>query len=129
MTRVYQITPFLHVRDLEQAVDFFTRVLRFEVKFRMDTYAYLEWQKAALRILEEPPRPLPVPGEKVRMTIYVDVDDVDALYAELLPELNTLPAGDAHPPEDKPYGQREVHVRLPDGQWLAFGQPIQNQRT
>jgi len=24
---------------------------------------------------------------------------------------------------DKPCGQREFQVRLPDGDWLAFGQP------
>lgn len=62
MARIYQVTSFLHVPDLGQAVDFFTRVLRFEVKFRMDTYAYLECQ----------------------------------------------------------------NVRLPDGQWVAFGHPIKN---
>lgn len=97
----------------------------FEVKFRMTGYAYLECGGAAVRILEEPGRAAPVQGQ-ARMTMYVDVRDVDALYSELLPELRTLPEGDVHAPMDKPYGQREFHVHLPDGHWLAFGQPVRN---
>jgi hypothetical protein len=46
------------------------------------------------------------------------------LYAELLPELSTLPPEDVREPADKTWNQREFLVRLPDGQWLAFGQPV-----
>jgi catechol 2,3-dioxygenase-like lactoylglutathione lyase family enzyme len=119
---LFQITPFLHVPDLARALDFFTRVLRFEVKFAHADYAYLEWGPLSIRLLEEPQRQL-VPGDRLRLTIYIDVRDVDALYAELLPGLQTLPAGDVHGPMDEPWHQRELHVRLPDGQWLAFGMP------
>jgi len=118
-----QATPFLHVPDLERALDLFVRVLRFEVKYRLDEYAYVEREGAAIRILEERVRDLHL-EEKVRMTVYVDVVDVDALYAELRSELASMPAGDVAPPTDRPWGQREFLVRLPDGQWLAFGQPI-----
>ncbi len=54
----------------------------------------------------------------------MDARDVDVLYAELLGEPSTLPPGDVEPPMDKPWDQREFHVRLPDGNWLAFGQPV-----
>lgn len=124
MSNILQITPFLHVDNLAQALDLFTRVLRFEVKFSQSDYAYLEHGPVALRILEEPGRPTAL-GGKARMTVYIDVRDVDALYAELLPELRSLPAGDVEPPSDKPWNQRELHVRLPDGDWLAFGQPVE----
>lgn len=124
MIRIHQVTPFLHVPDLAAALDFLTRVLRFEVKFQQPGYAYLEWGPAALRVLEEPGRLRAVPGRDARMTVYVDVQDVDALHAELRPRLDTLPPGDVHGPHDKPYGQRELHVRLPDGHWISFGQPV-----
>jgi catechol 2,3-dioxygenase-like lactoylglutathione lyase family enzyme len=120
---LFQITPFLHVPNLAQALDFFTRVLRFEVTFRHADYAYLEWGPAAIRLLEEPARALPA-GDRLRLTVYIDVRDVDALYAELRPGLETLPADDIHGPMDEPWHQRELHIRLPDGQWLAFGMPI-----
>jgi catechol 2,3-dioxygenase-like lactoylglutathione lyase family enzyme len=122
MTNLRQITPFLHVPDLATALDLFTRVLGFTVEYRESHYAYLERKPVAVRILEEPGRPLPAAGDKARMTVYIDVVDVDALYAELLPGLDTLREGDVVPPEDKVWGQREFHVRLPDGQWLSFGQ-------
>jgi hypothetical protein len=55
---------------------------------------------------------------------YLDVRDVDAIYAELKPKLDRLPAGDVHGPADKPYGQRELLVLAPDGNLVAFGQEI-----
>ena len=89
----------------------------------MTNYAYLECGEAALRILEEPGRAAPAQGE-ARMTVYIDVRDVDALYLELLLELETLPVGHVHAPMDQEWDQREFHVRLPDGHWMAFGQPV-----
>jgi catechol 2,3-dioxygenase-like lactoylglutathione lyase family enzyme len=124
MTRIHQITPFLHVPNLADAVDMLTRVLRFEVRYAEPGYAYLEWGPAALRVLEEPGRARAVPGRDARMTVYLDVEDVDALHAELRPQLDTLPAGDVQGPHDKAWRQRELHVRLPDGHWLALGQPV-----
>jgi hypothetical protein len=123
MENILQVTPFLHVPDLTQAIDLFTRVLRFEVKLRASDYAYLEREGAAIRILEEPGRELPVRGAKVRVTVCIDVRDVDSLYEEMLAELRALPDSDVQAPMDEPWGQRDFHVRLPDGQWLAFTQP------
>ncbi|MFN8179803.1 MAG: VOC family protein [bacterium] len=123
MSNIVQITPLLHVPDLARALDFFSRVLRFEVRFRVSGYAYLENGEAAVRILEERGRATPVRGQ-VCVTVYIDVRDVDALYAELLPALSTLPEGDVHAPIDQPWNQRELQVRMPDGHWLAFGQPV-----
>lgn len=53
-----------------------------------------------------------------------DVRDVDALYAELKRKRDTLPPEDVHGPADKPYHQRELLVLAPDGDLIAFGQPI-----
>jgi len=122
----HQITPFLHVPDLERALDLFTSALAFEVLYRESNYAYLEFGGAGLRILGEPGRRLGLDG-KARMTVYIDVPDVDALYAQLLPRLELLPAADVEPPLDKSWKQREFQVRLPDGDWLTFGQPIRGQ--
>jgi hypothetical protein len=122
MANLLQATPFLHVPSLAHALDLFTRVLRFTVKFRAADYAYLEREGAAIRILEEPGRSLQL-EKRARVTVYIDVSDVDALYSELASELANLPEGDVEPPMDQPWNQRELQVRLPDGQWLTFGQP------
>jgi uncharacterized glyoxalase superfamily protein PhnB len=48
---------------------------------------------------------------------YLYVKNVDALYAEFV----ARGADVLGPPQDKPYNNREIEVRLPDGRVLAFG--------
>ena len=121
--KVYQITPMLHVPDLEQALSLLCGVLEFEVKYREPGYAYVELQDCGLRVLEERGRVLR-PDGKARMTVYVDVSEVDGLYERLRGKLAGLPEGDVETVRDKPWRQREFMVRLPDGDWIAFGQPV-----
>ncbi len=123
MTNFIQITPFIHVPDLARALAFFTDVLGFQTLVRMDDYAYVQRETVGVRIMQnrgEDGAPL---GNR-RFAYYIDVRDVDALYAELKPKLDALPKGDVHGPADKSYGQRELLVLAPDGNLLAFGQAI-----
>jgi catechol 2,3-dioxygenase-like lactoylglutathione lyase family enzyme len=123
MSNVIQVTPFMHVDDLERALAFFTNILGFETTVRMPGYAYVKLGTAGIRILEHSGEDRPPPGDR-RLAYYIDVRDVDALYAELKPKLDTLPNGDVYGPVDQSYGQRELVVLVPDGNLLAFGQMI-----
>lgn len=123
MTNFLQVTPFLHVADLQKALDFFTDILGFAVPFRQPGYAYIHRETVGFRLLETEDGATP-PGHR-RFAYYVDVRDVDALYAELKPKLDTLPPGDVHGPADKSYNQRELLVLAPDGELIAFGQAIE----
>ena len=123
MTNFRQITPFMHVSDLGRALAFFTDILDFKVWVRMRDYAYIEREGCAIRILESKGRNAAPPGNR-RFAYYIDVNDVDALHAELKPKLDTLPEGDVHGPADKEYGQRELLILAPDGNLLAFGHAI-----
>jgi catechol 2,3-dioxygenase-like lactoylglutathione lyase family enzyme len=123
MSNFIQITPFMHVPALEPAVAFFTDILGFAVLFRAGDYAYVEREGAGIRILAGQGEDGAPPGNR-RFAYYVDVRDVDALYAELEPRLAALPPRDVHGPADKPYGQRELLVLAPDGNLIAFGQAI-----
>lgn len=118
-----QVTPFMHVQDLDTALAFFNDVLGFRTLVRMGNYAYLQRETVGFRVLESKGPDGAPPGNR-RFSYYVDVRDVDALYAELKPKLDTLPAGDVHGPADKPYGMRELLVLAPDGNLIAFGQGI-----
>jgi len=122
MTNFQQVTPFLHVANLQTALDFFTDILGFSVLFRQEGYAYVHRETVGFRLLEAEAGEA-APGRR-RFAYYVDVHDVDALYAELRPKLDTLPPGDVHGPADKPYGQRELLVLAPDGELIAFGMEI-----
>ena len=124
MGNVLQITPFMHVRDLEGAVRFLEDVLGFATVLRMDdVYAYLEREGAGLRVMARPDAIL-FPKDCGRFAYYLDVRDVDAVHAELKPRLDTLSPEDVHGPADKTYGQRELLIRAPDGQLVVFGAAI-----
>jgi catechol 2,3-dioxygenase-like lactoylglutathione lyase family enzyme len=125
MSNFIQITPFMHVEDLERAIAFFTDILGFETQFRMDDYAYLHRETVGFRILQQHGKEGAPPGNR-RFAYYIDVRDVDQLYAELKPKLDTLPHGDVYGPVNQPYGQRELLVLAPDGNLIAFGQAIKS---
>jgi catechol 2,3-dioxygenase-like lactoylglutathione lyase family enzyme len=122
MTQFEQVTPFLHVPDLQKALDFFTDILGFTVPFRQDGYAYIHRETVGFRLLEA--EETQAAAGRRRFAYYIDVRDVDALYAELKAKLDTLPPGDVHGPADKPYGQRELLVLAPDGELIVFGMEV-----
>ncbi|MFO0411565.1 MAG: bleomycin resistance protein [bacterium] len=122
MTQFEQVTPFLHVPDLQKALDFFTDILGFTVPYRQDGYAYIHRETVGFRLLEAE-EDQAAAGRR-RFSYYIDVRDVDALYAELKAKLDTLPPGDVHGPADKPYGQRELLVLAPDGELIVFGMEV-----
>lgn len=121
--KVHQITPFMHVPDIDVAVAFFTEILGFDCPFRMSDYAYVSLQGHGIRMLQNRGDDGAPPGNR-RFAYYVDVDDVDAWYARLKPQLDTLPPRDVHGPADKPYHQRELLVLAPDGNLIAFGSAL-----
>lgn len=120
MTKIHQITPFLHVPNLQEALTFFCDLLTFELRFREGNYAYIELAGCGLRMLEEPGRRFSADG-KARVTVYIDVADIDALHEKLKPALSILPQDRVEPLMDKSWRQREFQVRMPDGDWLTFG--------
>ena len=122
MTQFEQVTPFLHVPDLQKALDFFTDILGFTVPFSQDGYAYIHRETVGFRLLEAE-EDQAAAGRR-RFAYYIDVRDVDALYAELKAKLDTLPPGDVHGPADKPYGQRELLVLAPGGELIVFGMEV-----
>jgi catechol 2,3-dioxygenase-like lactoylglutathione lyase family enzyme len=128
MSNVIQVTPFMHVESLERALAFFTDILGFETTVRMADYAYVKLGPVGIRILESSGEDRAPAGDR-RFAYYIDVRDVDALYAELRAKLDTLPKGDVYGPVDQSYGQRELVVLAPDGNLIAFGQMVRKQPT
>jgi catechol 2,3-dioxygenase-like lactoylglutathione lyase family enzyme len=123
MSNFIQVTPFMIVEDVNRAVNFFTDTLGFEARFRSGDYAYVHRETAGFRIWQQTGKDAAPPGTR-RFAYYIDVRDVDLLYAELKPKLDTLPKGDVYGPVNQTYGQRELLVLAPDGNLLAFGQLI-----
>jgi catechol 2,3-dioxygenase-like lactoylglutathione lyase family enzyme len=116
-----QITPFVPCSSLDKQIAFYRDVLGFTVGFRDGNYAFLRRDGAALRLLEVE---CDLSSPDREQSFYIDVDDVDALYAELAPRLATLAAERVRAPFDQPYGQRELHVMDEDCCLVFFGQHI-----
>jgi uncharacterized glyoxalase superfamily protein PhnB len=123
MSNIRQMTPFLHVPNMKDALAFFCETLPFALRFQDSNYAYLELDGAGLRLLEEPARTL-TPDGKARVSVYIDVRSVDELYTQLRERLEKLPPEQFEPVAVQPWGQKEFQVRLPDGDWLTFGQAV-----
>ncbi len=117
MAQITQITPFVMTHDLGKSLSFYCDVLSFDCSFRQDTYEFIKADPVgALRIVEvEPDCEI---GEQM---IYIDCDDVDAVYRKLQPALALLPGDHLRAPFDQPYGMREFHVKDPDNCLLMFG--------
>jgi len=117
------ITPIIPVTDIDAAVSFFTGTLGFEAGLHVSDYAYVRRDAVALRLVKAPPDADMRHDEARQMSCYIDVDDVDALFASMASGLNTLPKAHVRAPFDQPYGQREFHV-IYEALLIFFGAPI-----
>ena len=117
------ITPCMVVNDVERAVGFFVELLGFKAQIAGATYAYVQRDGVAIRILKASDAPGETPGPGTRsFRYYIDVRDVDAVAEEVKPKLEARWAGRVHGPVTQPYGQREFMIEGPDGDLVVFGQ-------
>jgi len=117
-----QITPFMHVADMNSALDWF-ELIGFQALFRDANYAYVSRDGIGVRVLEsrgEDGAPhVPHRG----FAYYIDVHDVDAIHAEVAAKLAAAGV-EVHGPMNQEYRQRELMIRAPDGNVFVFGQGI-----
>lgn len=123
MTQLKQITPFVPVNNLNKSIAFFEKVLGFECTFKADNYAFIRRDNAAMRIIEVD-ADVDMQDEKREQSCYIDVENIDTLYAELKPKLDELPEGRVRAPFNQEYGQREFHVKDEDALLIFFGEGI-----
>ncbi len=108
----------LAVPDLDRSARYFRDVLGFRVRWE-DAADWRLVERDGVRVmLGHCPRDLrPAELGSHRWFGYVDVDDVDALYAEI-----TARGAESSAPADRPYGMREIVVTTTDGHRIVFGQ-------
>jgi len=118
MAKLRQITPLIPVANVAKSVAFFKQVLGFKSSDQSEIYAYIYRDDVAMRLQKA--------GDAVgEVACYIDVEDVDGLYAELKSELDRLPTGRVRAPFNQPYGQREFHVIDLDSLLIFFGESIE----
>ena len=124
--RLDTITPLVSVSDIDDAVQFFEETLGFTATVRMKGYAYLKRDAVAVRLIDAPPGEN-INGKARRTACYIDVTDLDALYASMKQKLDQLPAGMVRAPFNQEYGQREFHV-IYEALLIFFGETIAKKR-
>ncbi|MEL6962630.1 MAG: VOC family protein, partial [Pseudomonadota bacterium] len=98
-------------------------VLGFTVGFQADNYAFLRRDDVAVRLVEVDSS-VNLNHPEREGSFYIDVRDIDALYASLKPKLETLPPERVRAPFNQDYGQREFHVADEDCTLIFFGEAV-----
>jgi uncharacterized glyoxalase superfamily protein PhnB len=107
------------VRDVAASLAFYVDRLGFAAQFAMGdppTYAIIERETVSLHLMPASQDPAGIG----RSSIYVYVDDADALHAGLVAMGCPIEIA----PEDFFYGMRETSVRDPDGNRITFGAEV-----
>lgn len=122
MARLMATRHVLAVQDLRRSTDYYMKVLGFQRDFgdESDGWSWLSRDGFAVGLGECRDAPAAGTLGDHSYFAYVTVDDVDALYEELVGRGAKVTA----PPEDKPWGMREFALRTPDGHRMTFGAGI-----
>ena len=119
MARLQGTRLILAVRNLRTATDFYVNALGFQRDFgdELDGWSWLSRDNVRVGLGECPDA---VPANELgdhSYVAYINVDDIDGLYAEFV----SRGAPIRTPPETKPWGMREFGLHTPDGHRMTFG--------
>lgn len=119
MARLERTRHILAVRDLRASTEFYVNTLGFQRDFgdESDGWSWLSRDNFRVGLGECPA--VVAAGElgDHSYIAYVNVDDVDELYSELLARGATIRT----PPQIRPWGMREFALQTPDGHRMTFG--------
>ncbi|MCP4818304.1 MAG: VOC family protein [Shimia sp.] len=121
--RLEQITPFVPCSNLARQIGFYRDVLGFEVGFEADNYAFLRRDAVAVRLVEVSGH-VDLSHPEREGSFYIDVEDIDAVFAEMKSRLDLLPPNRVRAPFNQDYGQREFHVADEDCTLVFFGEAL-----
>lgn len=102
-------SAMLPVLDIPAACAFIEACLGFKVHMHGPTHAYCESGGGAVRFIQAPPdADMDDPDRQI--VIFLDCDDVDAMWAAHADAIMALPDTHRAPPTDRDYGIREFHI-------------------
>jgi uncharacterized glyoxalase superfamily protein PhnB len=122
MARLEGTRQILAVRNLRIATDFYVNVLGCQRDFGDESDGWSWLSRDDFRVgLGECTNVTPASdlGDHSYVA-YVNVDDVDGLYAEFVSNGASIRL----PPETKPWGMREFAMQTPDGHRMTFGSAV-----
>ncbi|MEM6677914.1 MAG: VOC family protein [Pseudomonadota bacterium] len=120
--------PIVPVRSISASIDFYTRVLGFEILRSNDNGSAALIARGPVRLmLIRVAQRKALEATREHLSAYIWVSDVAALWAECEKALSGLPSWRVRPPRRQPYGALEFNVKDPDGFLLFFAEdPMQD---
>ncbi|UFP93127.1 bleomycin resistance protein [Gloeobacter morelensis] len=125
-----KLSPNLFVEDVGRALDFYETVLGFKRLMTLPDRAPFAWglvQAGGVELMFQSfeslkDDPLPIEGRQSggTLNLYIEVDDVEALYEKLRTQVSVV-----REPNTTFYGMREFLMLDPDGYLLTFAQPVE----
>lgn len=122
--RISELVPMLLCEDVQEVIAFYTDILGFEVRDRMDDVGRSGWaslQRGGARIMLASPTHIPpapkIDGRHTQALHYLYVDDIAALHRSVTE--GGWPATDL---VVRFYGMKEFETADPAGHVLVFGQ-------
>ncbi|MCC6410392.1 MAG: hypothetical protein IT270_01960 [Saprospiraceae bacterium] len=115
MVKALFLSPMVPSFDLAVTGRFFTDLLGFSLAFQSPTYAIYQKDHLTVHLLPA--------GENIgQMEFYLEVDDVDELWASMKDKVQRLKVRE---PFNQEYMMREVHIEVPATKTLLMvGQVI-----
>ena len=116
MTTFRSIAPILQVADLDRSIDFWKRVMAFDVAWiaggePASIASFCRDQIYLMVRVEKNPRPC---------DIYIEVDGIDEYFRRV----SDAGVNVVHPLADRDYGMRDGRVEDPDGNQISLGQEL-----
>lgn len=121
--KLTQITPFVPCTSLAHQIGFYSDRLGFTLGFQASNYAFLTRDAVAIRLVEVSAH-VDLTHPEREGSFYIDVTEIDAVWAEMAPRLSDLPQRRVRAPFNQDYGQREFHVADEDCTLVFFGEAI-----
>jgi predicted enzyme related to lactoylglutathione lyase len=115
--RLHTIAPILHIADLNRSIDFWKRVMAFDVAWIAggeppNIASFCRDQIYLMVRVEKQPRP---------SDIYIEVDGIDAYFRRV----TEVGAKVVHPLANRDYGMRDGRVEDPDGNQISLGEALE----
>ena len=110
MYKALFLSPMISSFNLEETTGFFKAVLGFSPVMETEMYAICQKNNLTVHILKA--------GVNVgQMEFYMEVDNVDTLWAEIKNKMAGLKCKE---PFNQDYGMREIHLGIPQTNTLLF---------
>lgn len=115
MYKALYLSPMVPSFATRETVSFFTDILAFRIAKDDNTYSIVYKDHVTIHILR-------AGADTGQMEFYLEVDDVDAVWAAIKDKLDGIKV---RAPFNQDYGMREIHIGIPHTNALLFiGQEI-----